>query len=334
MSALQADYQTPARMALKRAAVRLPDLAGKRVLDVGCDHGWWCFLAAEQGASAVLGLDRNREVRGRGLQNLVAQNTAIAGADPRYRVCAFERIDLGRQWHNFGDDWFDMVLVMSVYHHVFASCGDHAAIWFWLARHCSPAGDVIFEGPVDDSDPVVRANVPYAHRVGFTREAILAAAGVYFEPELVGPALHEPTREVWRFRRRQRPERLTRARVQVGAGGATRAFEYRDGRRIYEIEAALGVRPWPGSLNLRLEGPFDWDDGYYRVQILDVVERGKGLDVEWTPRWARFYPLAVDGLPAHAFRFEGEAYDDRFMELIAPMRLRDRLSGPEVTLCR
>jgi SAM-dependent methyltransferase len=35
----------------------LPDLSGRRVLDLGCGFGWFCRWAREQGASAVLGVD-------------------------------------------------------------------------------------------------------------------------------------------------------------------------------------------------------------------------------------------------------------------------------------
>ena len=35
----------------------LPDLAGKRVVDLGCGFGWFCRWAREAGAAEVLGLD-------------------------------------------------------------------------------------------------------------------------------------------------------------------------------------------------------------------------------------------------------------------------------------
>ncbi len=35
----------------------LPDLQGKRLLDLGCGYGWHCRYAAEQGASTVVGID-------------------------------------------------------------------------------------------------------------------------------------------------------------------------------------------------------------------------------------------------------------------------------------
>jgi len=78
MISVAPDYQTPRRMAAKLQAVPLPELRGKRVLDVGCDAGAWCWLAAEQGAADVLGLDRGREVRGRGFVDVIKENRRCA----------------------------------------------------------------------------------------------------------------------------------------------------------------------------------------------------------------------------------------------------------------
>ncbi|MGE5152271.1 MAG: SAM-dependent methyltransferase, partial [Rhodospirillaceae bacterium] len=35
----------------------LPDVKGKRVVDLGCGFGWFCRWAREAGAISVLGLD-------------------------------------------------------------------------------------------------------------------------------------------------------------------------------------------------------------------------------------------------------------------------------------
>lgn len=328
---LTPDYQTTKRMDAKMQAVPLPYMLGKSVLDVGTDMGHWAFLAAQQGAARVVGLDRNRDVRGHGRVDLVALNRERAAFEGRDNV-TFAEINLGRQWHDFGR--FDVVLVLSVYHHVFEQCGDHAAVWFWLHRHCAEGGQVLWEGPVSDADPVVRANVSDGNRPFYIRDEILTAAQEYFEAEYIGPALHEPTREVWRFKPLLLPTKYTDAVMQAGAGGATPAFEHEAGRRIHEIHAILGVKPVAGSLNLRLDGPFDWDRGYLRSQVLDVQDRAAGLSSAWAPRWARFYPITIDEVPAWAFRFEGERYDRKFMELIAPMRLRDAVQGPRVKLAR
>jgi 2-polyprenyl-3-methyl-5-hydroxy-6-metoxy-1,4-benzoquinol methylase len=315
------DYQTPVRMAAKLAAVPLPHLMGKSVLDVGTDMGYWAFLAASKGAARVLGLDRNREVRGVGHVDLVELNRRRAADEGRPNV-GFEHINLGKQWREFGK--FDVVFCLSMYHHFYENCGDHAAVWFWLSRHCK--GQVLWEGPMDDTDPVVQRNVSDENRASFSREEILDAASQYFDAERIGPALHEPTREVWRFGPKVREIEMLSTEVVSGAGGATPAFLYDQGRRIDEIEYALGFKPYPGSLNLRLAEPFDFDSGYYRSQILDVVDRSAGLESKWAPRWARFYPLIIDGEQAWAFRFEGEKYATNFLELLAPIRLRDKVT--------
>jgi CTP-dependent riboflavin kinase len=135
---------------------------------------------------------------------------------------------------------------------------------------------------------------------------------------------------VWRCRPRVAVPRTWHGELGGGCGGATRAFEYAGGRRMDEIEHAIGVRPIPGSLNVRLKYPFHWDHGYYRAPILDVADRKAGLDSEWLPRWARFYPVWVGDMPAHVFRFEGEHYDEQFVELVAGARLRDVVQGDTI----
>jgi len=320
------DYQTPERMAIKREAIPLPECSGTRVLDIGCDHGYWSFLAAGQGAGEVVGIDRNRLVKGRGFVDLIAENRAHAAQHPQGSVCTFRQVELGRQWPALGA--FDIVLMFSVYHHVFECAGgDHLPIWFWLWRQCAPGGVVFWENPVDTSDSVVQRNVSAVHHARYNKANILNAADRYFEAEYIGPALHVPTREVWCFRRREIAPKAYLTRSQAGADGATAAFEYAEGRRIAEIEHAIGVMPFPGSLNLIVQPAFDWDRGYYRAEVLDVTQRGRGLDTEWAPRWARFYPVRIASRDAFAFRFEGEKYPANFVELIAAERLRDHVGG-------
>lgn len=325
------DYQTEARMALKRQAIPLPNLAGMTVLDVGCDHGYWSRLASEMGASRVLGLDRNRVVKGVGHVDLIARNRA-----QEWPRCSFEHIDLGKEWREFGR--FDVVFLFSLYHHIFENCGDHAAIWMWLARHVDDGGLVLWENPVDATDSVVQRNVSSDKRQRYTREAILDAAQEWFKPEYVGPALHEPTREVWRFRPVSRLGETLSGTVEKGAGGASVAFMFDGHRRTREIEHILGFEPFPGSLNVRLDAAFDWARGYYPAALLDVKDRKKGLGSEWAMRPARFYPVRIrsggDWQQAFAFRFDGERYAENFVELIAPVRLRSYLTGEKVTLWR
>jgi SAM-dependent methyltransferase len=65
----------------------LPDLAGARILDLGCGFGWFVRWARAQGAAGVLGLDVS--------ENMLARARA-AGSDPaiRYARADLESLDL------------------------------------------------------------------------------------------------------------------------------------------------------------------------------------------------------------------------------------------------
>jgi SAM-dependent methyltransferase len=311
MNRMAGDYQSPERMAKKSQAIPLPDLRGKTVLDVGCDHGWWCWKAVELGAKKVLGLDRNRKVWGSEF-DLIARNTREAGSRP----CKFEKTDLGRQWREFGRH--DVVFCFSMYHHVFANCGDHHAVWHWLHRHTRQV--LLWENPTGTDDPVVRMHVD----LPYTKDRILEAAGIFFDIEEIGAALHVPTRSVWRCTPHREEKQCWLAQMQPGSGGAAKAFQYAQGRRMGEIEEILGFRPVAGSLNCKVNRPFDWDGKYYRARILDPVSRAN-MDGEWAARWARFYPMTANGKRVFGFRFEGETYKDNFVELISDTVLREIL---------
>lgn len=324
------DYQ--AHVEKKKAAIPLPTFTGLSVLDVGCDHGYWSFLAARQGAERVVGLERNRDVRGKGFTNLVEQNNLMA-RQGGLNNCTFYKTNVGKQWLDFGR--FDVVMLFSLYHHIYDNCGDHKAIWHWLWRHTKLDGQLLWENPLDDTDSVVRMNVREELRKRYNEAEIMAAASQYFTNEYIGPALHEPNRHVFRFRPKARELVVETAQVMDGARGASVAFTHSDGRRIKEIGNALGYEPFPGSLNLKLSHNFDWDACYYRAQILDVERRGQGLGVPWKPRWCRFYPITIDTTRGHIMRFEGETYRQNFLEVIAPISLReahDLTNGP-VDIC-
>ena len=59
----------------------LPDLNGKRIVDLGCGFGWFCRFAKDEGAASVLGFDVS--------ENMLAR--AVATSDPAIR---YERADL------------------------------------------------------------------------------------------------------------------------------------------------------------------------------------------------------------------------------------------------
>jgi SAM-dependent methyltransferase len=72
----------------------LPDLGGRRIVDLGCGYGWFCRWAREHGAERVLGLDVSERMLAR-----AAEMTSDPGIT--YRRADLERLDLGDQQFDF-----------------------------------------------------------------------------------------------------------------------------------------------------------------------------------------------------------------------------------------
>jgi SAM-dependent methyltransferase len=67
--------------------VLLPDLDGRRVVDLGCGFGWFCRFAREAGAAEVLGVDLS--------ENMLARAREMAtGPAITYRRVDLEELDL------------------------------------------------------------------------------------------------------------------------------------------------------------------------------------------------------------------------------------------------
>lgn len=82
----------------------LPDLAGKRVLDLGCGFGWFCRYAAGEGAANVLGVDVSENMLDR-----ACRETSDAGI-------AYERADLESYAPPAGA--FDLVYSSLAFHYI------------------------------------------------------------------------------------------------------------------------------------------------------------------------------------------------------------------------
>ncbi len=72
----------------------LPDLAGKRVLDLGCGFGWFCRWAREQGAASVLGLDVSERMLARARADTADRAIVYAKADLEHFAPPAEPVDL------------------------------------------------------------------------------------------------------------------------------------------------------------------------------------------------------------------------------------------------
>ena len=82
----------------------LPDLNGKKVLDIGCGYGWHCRYARERQARAVVGVDLSEKMLER-----ARESTADPAID--YRRMAIEDLD-------FPDGEFDAAISSLALHYV------------------------------------------------------------------------------------------------------------------------------------------------------------------------------------------------------------------------
>ncbi|MCU6712127.1 class I SAM-dependent methyltransferase [Paenibacillus sp. J5C_2022] len=82
----------------------LPDLSGKRVLDLGCGYGWHCRYAREQQAQSVTGIDLSEKMLERAREMTNDSNIT-------YRRLAIEDID-------FAEEEFDVVISSLAIHYI------------------------------------------------------------------------------------------------------------------------------------------------------------------------------------------------------------------------
>lgn len=81
----------------------LPDLKGKKVLDLGCGYGWHCRFAAAQGATKVIGVDNSRKMLAQARQQTQTDQITYVHGD----MATFQ-----------SDQQFDVVLSSLALHYV------------------------------------------------------------------------------------------------------------------------------------------------------------------------------------------------------------------------
>lgn len=107
----------------KLEALRFPDLAGKRFLDVGCNEGYFCGYASFSGATESVGLDQSK--------------VAIRKAQKRFPQCAFHN----QSWDRLPEGSFDVILLASALHYA----EDQEALVHQLMSKLTPNGLLILE---------------------------------------------------------------------------------------------------------------------------------------------------------------------------------------------
>lgn len=107
----------------KLKALKLPDLAGRRFLDVGCNEGFFCGFAGFQGAGRVVGIDQSKPFLDR--------------ARRRFPGCEFYL----QGWDRLPEGKFDVILLASALHYA----QDQAALLRQLVGKLSADGVLVVE---------------------------------------------------------------------------------------------------------------------------------------------------------------------------------------------
>ena len=102
----------------KLQALRLPPLAGKSFLDVGCNEGFFCGFAQHEGATKVVGIDGNQ--------------TCIDRAKHRFPELSFYQ----QSWDDPIEGEFDVILLASALHYA----KDQAELIQKLINQLTPTG--------------------------------------------------------------------------------------------------------------------------------------------------------------------------------------------------
>ena len=104
----------------------LPDLAGKRVIDLGCGFGWFCRWAREQGADHVTGMDISVNMLNRARQDTDDEHI-------EYLVADLEEVELEERA-------FDLAYSSLALHYV----SDLARLVGTVQRSLVPGGRFLF----------------------------------------------------------------------------------------------------------------------------------------------------------------------------------------------
>ena len=107
----------------KLKALRLPDLAGRSFLDIGCNEGFFCGFAAFQGATRSVGVDHSKQF--------------IERARRRFPGCEFHQQD----WQTLPEGPFDAILLASALHYA----DDQPGLLHRLMGQLTPDGMLILE---------------------------------------------------------------------------------------------------------------------------------------------------------------------------------------------
>lgn len=169
----------------------IPDVRGKRVLDLGCNNGLFSIELAKMGAAEVIGIDRNQVIRQKSgpqlpYQDVIAQAEFVKRAfelkqgvtyPVRYMaadVGSIENLDLGR---------FDLILALCIVYHELDETPKLISELSKMSDHLVLQTTLLHSGKLSYwADPYVQARI--LSLAGYSNVQIDAPAG-YSWPVLV-----------------------------------------------------------------------------------------------------------------------------------------------------
>ncbi len=200
----------------------LPPLHGKRVLDLGCNEGFFCRTAVEQGATRVLGVDQSRD--------------AIEAARRQVPEAEF----LEASWWEVHSGTFDVILFLSAIHYESRPCE--------LLRHLStllsPEGTLILECGMWDHAPRQGWQAVNRHdglKRYPTRSYLQNTLLADYAWRAIGPSVEQAgdpiDRYVYHCRRRKPAVILLHGESRIGKSTIARAIEH--DQNVYSTDDLL-----------------------------------------------------------------------------------------------
>jgi SAM-dependent methyltransferase len=104
----------------------LPEVRGRRVMDLGCGFGWFCRWAAEEGAAEVLGIDLSQKMLAR------------ARAETPEGVISYREADL--EALALGEGSADLIYSSLAFHYI----ADAARLYASIHKALAPGGHLVF----------------------------------------------------------------------------------------------------------------------------------------------------------------------------------------------
>jgi SAM-dependent methyltransferase len=115
----------------------LPELRGRRVLDLGCGYGWFCRFARDHGASSILGVDVSSRMLERA-RELSSDTDSHSNSDTTGDTISYLRADL--ETVDLPTDAFDVAYSSLAFHYL-----THlSALFERVHASLTPGGSLVF----------------------------------------------------------------------------------------------------------------------------------------------------------------------------------------------